>query len=110
MTIELNLANLIFILIAMLGAFWALVKIIVGQYEKSLDARFATLTQSIAKDQEITRALERDLMQFKSDVPRLYLLREDYARDTATVQAAMQRDLSPIRQSLTRIEDFLLKK
>ena len=110
MTIELNLANLIFILIAMLGAFWALVKIIVAQYEKSLDTRFTTLTSAIAEDQKITRALEKDLMLFKSEVPQMYMRRDDYARDAAAVQAAMQRDLTPIRQSLARIEDFLLKK
>ena len=71
MTIELNLANLIFILIALIGAFWALVKIIVSQYEKSLDTRFSALSLTIEKDQEITRKLERDLLMFQSELPSM---------------------------------------
>ncbi len=110
MTIELNLANLIFILIALIGAFWALVKIIVSQYEKSLDTRFIALSVTIEKDQEITRQLERDLLRFQSELPSVYLRRDDYVREVQVLQEAMQRDILPIRQSLTRIEDFLMQK
>ena len=43
MTIELNTGNVIFLLIALMGAFWALLKLIAGQHERSLDKRFAEL-------------------------------------------------------------------
>lgn len=110
MTIELNLPNLLFILFAMLGAFWALVKVIVGQYEKSLDTRFSTLAQTIAKDQEVTRQLERELLRLQSELPRLYVRQEDYRREFETLQLTIQRELVSVRASTTRIEDFLMKK
>ena len=59
MTVELNLANLIFILIAMLSAFWALVKIIAVQAQKHLDARFSV--QELARNEnqiQITKRLD----------------------------------------------------
>ena len=89
MTIELNLANLIFILIALVGAFWALVKIIVNQYEKSLDARFITLGTTIEKDQEITRQLERDFLRMKAELPLHYVRREDYIRGQSVIEAKL---------------------
>ena len=110
MTIELNLANLIFILIALVSAFWTLMKIIVVQSERSLDTRFSALSLTIAKDQETTRQLERELLRFQSELPRTYLRRDDYVREVQVLQEAMLRDILPIRQSLTRIEDFLMQK
>lgn len=110
MTIEVNLANLIFILIALVGAFWALVKVIIAQYEKSLDARFIALSGSIAKGQEITVQLERDFLEFKAEIPRIYLRRDDYMHDTQALQNAIQREIAPIRVSVNRIEDFLIQK
>lgn len=110
MTIELNLTNLIFILFTLVGAFWALVKVIIYQSEKSLDERFSALSATIAADQKATRELERELLRFQGELPRFYLRREDYVREVQVLQEAMQRDILPIRQSLTRIEDFLLTK
>lgn len=110
MTIEVNLANLIFILIALVGAFWALVKIIISQYEKSLDARFVTLSQSIAESQDIAVQLERDFLEFKAEIPRIYLRRDDYLRESRALQDAIHREIAPIRTSVNRIEDFLIQK
>ena len=110
MNIELNLANLIFILISLIGAFWALVKIIAIQNQRYLDTRFSALSVTIEKDQETTRQLERDLLRFQSELPRVYLRRDDYVREVHLLQEAIQRDILPIRQSVTRIEDFLLQK
>lgn len=110
MTIEINLANLIFILIALVGAFWALVKIIVAQYERSLDARFKTLSETIDKGQEIAMELEREFLKFKSDIPHIYLRQDDYRRESQAFQEALQREIKTMRVSVTRIEDFLIQK
>lgn len=89
MTIELNLGNLIFILIALIGAFWALVKVIVSQYEKSLDTRFATLSVTMEKDQELTRKLEREFLRMQADLPLHYVRREDYIRGQSVLEAKL---------------------
>lgn len=110
MTIELTLTNLIFILMALIGAFWAMVKVIVSQYERSLDSRFKTLSATIDKGQEIAMQLERDFLKFQSEIPRVYLRREDYQRESQALQGALQREIEPIRVSVNRIEDFLIQK
>lgn len=110
MVIEVNLANLIFILIALVGAFWALVKIIVSQYEKSLDTRFQVLSETMAKDQAVTLQLEREFLKFQSEIPRVYLRRDDYMRESQALQDAIHREIAPIRVSVNRIEDFLIQK
>lgn len=110
MTIELNLANLIFLLFALVGAFWALVKIIITQHEKSLDTRFKTLSEVIDKGQAIAIQLERDFLRFQSEIPHVYLRRDDYRRESEALQDALQREIAPIRMSVNRIEDFLIQK
>lgn len=107
MTIELNLANLIFILIAMLSAFWALVKIIAVQTQKHLDARFAVQEVSRHENQvQITKRLdsietvnreeasqwqrvERELMRLQVDMPLNYVRREDYIRGQSVIEAKL---------------------
>ncbi len=107
MMIELNLANLIFILIATLGAFWALVKIIAIQTQKHLDTRFAM--QEVSRDlnqKQITKRLdsietvnreeasqwqrvERELLNLKADMPLHYVRREDYIRGQSVIEAKL---------------------
>ena len=110
MTIELNTGNVIFLLIAVMGAFWALLKLIAGQHERSLDKRFAELANTINANQALTRKLEAELMLLQGDIPRHYLRRDDYLREMKTMADANQRQFDPIRKSLERIEDFLLKQ
>ncbi len=110
MIIELNLTNLIFIVVAICSAFWAMAKLLMTQNEKALDARFKTLSELIQKNQESTYQLEREFLKFQSEIPRVYLRREDYAREAKSLQDALQREIHPIRQSVARIEDFLIQK
>ncbi len=120
MTVELNLANLIFILIAMLSAFWALVKIIAVQTQKHLDARFAVQEVSRNENQiQITRRLdnietvnredtnqwqrvERELMRLQVDMPLNYVRREDYVQAVASI-------LVKLDAAQMRHENLLLK-
>lgn len=120
MTVELNLANLIFILIAMLSAFWALVKIIAVQTQKHLDARFTVQEVSRNENQiQITRRLdnietvnredtnqwqrvERELMRLQVDMPLNYVRREDYVQAVASI-------LVKLDAAQMRHENLLLK-
>jgi hypothetical protein len=108
MIVEFNLANIIFVVIAITGAYWALAKLLVSQYNKSLDMRFVALTATIEAQQKSMHALEREFLLLQGELPREYLRRDDYAREVKNLHDAVQRDILPMRQSLTRIEDFLL--
>lgn len=102
MTIELNITNLIFVLCTLVGAFWAMVKVIIYQSEKSLDTRFKALSTTIEKDQEITRQLERDFMRMQAEMPLHYVRREDYVQAIATI-------MTKLDAMALRFENILLK-
>lgn len=108
MIVELNLTNLLFIVFALLGGFFTLIKVVVHQFHKSLDTRFAALAEKQQAEEKITRDLERSLLLMQADIPKTYLRRDDYLREVQALQNALQRDIEPIRASLTRIEDYLL--
>ena len=110
MTIELNLTNLIFILIASFSGIWALLKSLAVQHERGMDKRFALLNEGMQKNHEVTRNLERDLLLMQSELPRVYLRREDYLREMQALTESIQRELTPMRKSVVRIEDFLINK
>jgi hypothetical protein len=86
-TIELTIFNLAALASAFVGVLWALVKIIAIQQEKALESRFKTLGESldgvrgsIAREQETTQRLERELLQFKAELPR------DFIRAVGTIE------------------------
>ena len=107
MTIELNLANLIFILLATLSAFWALVKIIALQNQRHLDERFTTqelvrtanhnqLSKRLESIETVNREesaqgqrVERDLLRLQASMPLHYVLREDYIRGQSVIEAKL---------------------
>lgn len=93
MTIELNFGNVLALGSAFVLALWALVKIIARQQESSLEHRFKALFESIqgvsasvAKEQESTQRLERELMQLRAELPRDYVRREDFTRVIASFE------------------------
>jgi hypothetical protein len=58
---------------------------------------FSGLTETIQKEQETTRQIERDLMTLKSDLPLHYVRREDYIRGQSVVEAKLDRLASMVQ-------------
>lgn len=110
MTIELNTSNLIFIVAALLTAFWGLLKLIAVQHERSLDKRFVELASTINTNQELTRKLEQDLIYLQGELPRQYLRRDDYLHEMQSMKEAIKAQLDPIRHSIESVRDFLLNQ
>jgi hemerythrin len=110
MTIEVNLANLIFILIALFSAAWGALKLLYHQFEKSQDTRFKGISDIFEKHQEAHFQLEREFLKLQSEIPRLYLRRDDHTRELQDLKETLQREMADIRVSVRRIEDFLIQK
>ena len=110
MTIEVNLTQIIFILIALVSAVWAVMRLGYAQFEKSQDGRFRALSDILEKDKITVLNLERDLLRFQSDIPRTYMRRDDAVHETAELKQMILREMAPLRQSVNRIEDFLIQK
>jgi hypothetical protein len=94
MTIELTLGNAITICALFIAALFALVKIIGAQQEKRLSEKFDTLGKTISgfgddlrKEAHATRDLEKAFLEFKAELPRDYVRREDFIRVMGTIEA-----------------------
>lgn len=94
MTIELTLANVITILALFVASLFALVKIIGAQQEKRLSEKFETLGKTISgfgedlrSEAEATRKLENSFLEFKAELPRDYVRRDDFIRAVGTIEA-----------------------
>ena len=92
MLIELTLGNLAAVALTFLTVLFGLVKIIAIQQDKRLEAQFITLGQSIqgvnanmVLEQQTIQRLERELLQFKAELPRDYVRREDFIRAVGTI-------------------------
>lgn len=107
MTIELNLANLIFIFIASIGGIWTLLKIIAIQFKRDLQERFTiqdnaskahylqlntrldVLDSAVKTDAGQWQRVERELLNLKAELPLHYVRREDYIRGQSVIEAKL---------------------
>lgn len=107
MSIEVNLANLIFIVIASISGVWALMKIIAMQSQRITNTRFELHEQKESANhaalgkrldsiettarQEATQwqRMERELLTLKADLPLHYVRREDYIRGQSVIEAKL---------------------
>lgn len=107
MIVELNLANLIFILIAVIGAFWAMAKVMAVQALRHLDVRFSAqdaarevhhkaqaarldaIESVYREDATQWQRVERELLTMKADMPIHYVRREDYIRGQSVIEAKL---------------------
>lgn len=107
MIIELNLANLIFIVVASLSAVWALMKVIALQGQRAVrdqlalhavtvNAQYESLTQRLAALDSAAKTdvgqwqrVERELLNLKADLPLHYVRREDYIRGQSVIEAKL---------------------
>lgn len=110
MIIEVNLTQLIFIIIAVISAVWTVLRLLYAQFERAQETRHKALLDLLKENQETTLQLERDFLKFQSEIPRTYMRRDDYMRESQALQDALQREMAPIRVSVNRIEDFLIQK
>lgn len=96
MTLTLELWQVISLLLAILGGFWTVAKILAGQVGRNIDEKFG----SVAKSQELTSAtleshraklvdLEKDLLKLMAALPLEYVRREDFIRNQTTIEAKL---------------------
>ncbi len=107
MTVQLELWHLITLLLAFFGCVGAFGKILIGQFEKRLNERFAsqdkaretgskalqdTLNQHLIDERKTAAqmvSLERDFLTWKAELPLQYVRREDYVRNQTIIEAKL---------------------
>lgn len=107
MTIQLEVYQFIMILIAVLSTVIGTVKILWARIEKSLDQNFSATNRKIedvahqaAEGQKEIRALERQFLEFKADMPFRYIARDDYIWG----QTILEQKLDAVAQKLENVQ------
>jgi hypothetical protein len=96
MTLQLEFYQFAMLLITVLGAVIGSVKVIWSRIEKNLDQNFNTIERQLsdvakqaADGQKEVRALELKFLEFKAELPRVYVAREDYIRGQTVIEAKL---------------------
>lgn len=96
MTLSLELWQVISLLLAILGGFWTVAKILAGQVGRNIDEKFKAVSDSqktTASTLEEQRAklieVEKDLLKLMAALPLEYVRREDFIRNQTTIEAKL---------------------
>lgn len=73
------------LLLAFLGAVAGIGRWLLAQFQRRIDDRFSLL----AEDTKQWRAIERDLLMLRAELPQHYVRREDYIRGQSVLEAKM---------------------
>ena len=92
MIINVEFWHLVGLLLSFLGCCFGFAKILVAQFQSSLSERY----QNQQKVNEKVDMLERDLNQLKIALPHSYVLREDYIRGQAILEAKLDAQYEKI--------------
>lgn len=109
MKIELELWHVLSLGIAVLGAFFALAKLMLSSQLSHIAAGFAAQNTRLEKIEQASREdannwqrAERELLLLKAELPLNYVRREDYMQTVATIMAKLDA-------ISLRMENILLK-
>lgn len=114
MILQVEFTWLVGLLIAFFGAVWAFGKVLVGQFDKRLDERFAAqeITRTEAKAHwelrfnqldALSRKTEQDVQTLRAELPAEYVRREDWIRFSVAIDHkidTIHRVLDGIREKL----------
>ena len=95
MTIELNLGNLLFIVFALVSAFWALIKLHAMRLQRDLDSSM-----------EQTKAIEGALTKYISDQEKLHQQQQALLMERIT-RLEVQLEKSPSHKDFDKVYDRL---
>ncbi len=78
--------------LAICGAFWGLARMMMAQAKGQIDGQFTQIAEQfkkvndhLTKQDDSTRRLERELLEFRAELPRDYVRREDYVQAIAII-------------------------
>lgn len=111
MIVNIDIWKAIGLVLSLVGAFWALVVVIVRQFNASLAVRFETLEKSRTESdnrnserfqviEQQQKAQERELLTLKAELPDKYVKREDAIRSEMTLHAKFDGLANTIYQFL----------
>jgi hypothetical protein len=96
------------IIVAIVGGYWAIGKLVLAQFDKRLDERFAAIERARDEGRKIwedrftryeqeQRQLERQFLKLTADLPTNYVRREDHIRFETMITARLDAVYAEIR-------------
>lgn len=90
------------VIAVLVGGFWGLVKILMAQFNRSLDERFKAIEERrqagqtawntrIETMEKKTAELDKDVRQILIELPREYVSRTDYVRRETIIEAKIDK-------------------
>jgi F0F1-type ATP synthase membrane subunit b/b' len=116
MNLQIEWWHLAGLVVSLIGAFWALISLMVSQFNKGLDKRFEgidkrfevsekarteanqTNKERFDRVEDAQRVMERELLSLKAELPEKYVRREDAIRSEMTLHAKFDGLASRIDQ------------
>lgn len=96
MTFSLDLWQTIVLVSMLLGAFLGLLKLLLSQHTKHIDAAFEAQGERLTRiersnetDTGNWQRIEREFRDFKADLPVAYVRRDDYIRGQSVLEAKL---------------------
>lgn len=114
MILQIEFTWLVGLLIAFIGAIWAFGKVLMSQFEKRLNDRFAAIEKARAEAGAIWQSelaqlknMERDFLKFQVELPQKVVFRDDYIRGQSVLEA--KQDALFTKMELVRVEVAQMK-
>lgn len=92
-TMTVEVWHLVTLGITVIGAFFAVVKVLLMQHLRMIDERF----NALASDSQAWRDLEREFLQFRVELPEKYVRREDYIRGQTVIESKLDSISSELK-------------
>lgn len=106
MTLQIELWHLVTLAatlsIALISAFFALVKMLLNQHQRHQDRRFDAIEEAAKAESGQWQRIERELLKLQADLPLVYVRREDYIRGQSIIEAKLDGLASKIENAQLR--------
>lgn len=113
MMLQVDFTWLVGLLLMFFTTVWAFGKVLVNQFDKRLDERFATQEAARTEAQEhwemrfmkiekLARDTDREMLLMRGDLPNLYTRREDTIRNQSVLESRMDALMNEVK--MLRIE------
>jgi hypothetical protein len=89
MSLTVDFSYLVGITITIVGAFWAMAKLLLSQSQSQIKEQFELIQKHMQAQDEHGRRLEREVLELKAVLPRDYVRREDYTQAIATIMTKL---------------------
>ncbi len=89
MMIQVEMTYVVGLLLTVVGAFWAMAKLLLSQSQSQITTQFELIQKHMAAQDDHSRRLEREVLELKAVLPRDYVRQENYTQAISTIMTKL---------------------